>query len=138
LGPSVSGVFPGLDVGAIDGSAGYAPAVGRFRKWVDARIAVHERPEWVFVKVHTHGAPERNAATLLGSRMAALHEAIGREFNDGRRYCLHYVTAREMVNIVRAAEAGEPGSPGDYRDYVLPPPGRGGAPARRDRLTEAG
>ena len=33
------------------------------------------------------------------------HEAIGREFNDGRRYRLHYVTAREMVNIVRAAEA---------------------------------
>lgn len=118
----ILGVVPGLDVGAIDGSPGYAPALRRFRGWVDARIAVRGRPEWVFVKVHTHGAPERNATTLLGPRMAALHDAIGREFNDGRRYRLHYVTAREMVNIVRAAEAGEAGNPGDYHDYVLPPP----------------
>ena len=118
----VLGIVPGLDVGAIDGSPGYAPLLRRFRSWVDARIAVRGRPEWVFVKVHTHGAPERNAATLLGSRMAALHDAIGREFNDGHRYRLHYVTAREVVNIVRAAEAGEAGNPGDYLDYALPPP----------------
>jgi hypothetical protein len=34
---------------------------------------------------------------------------------------LHYVTAREMVNIVRAAEDGAHGNPGAYRDYGLPP-----------------
>jgi hypothetical protein len=126
----VLGVVPGLDVGAIDGSPGYPPALRRFRGWVDARIAVRGRPEWVFVKVHTHGAPERNAAALLGSSMAALHDAIGREFNDGHRYRLHYVTAREMVNIVRAAEAGETGNPGDYRDYSLPPPQAAGVRQR--------
>lgn len=118
----VCGVAPGLDVGAIDGSPGYAPVLRRFRKWVDAGIGVHGRPEWVFVKLHTHGAPERNAAVLLGPKMEALHEDINREFNDGRRYRLHYVTAREMVNIVRAAEAGVDGNPGQYRDYLLPPP----------------
>jgi len=118
----VLGIAPGLDVGAIDGSPGYAPSLQRFRRWVDARIAVRGRPEWVFVKIHTHGAPERNAATLLGPGMAALHDAINREFNEGHRYRLHYVTAREVFNIVRAAEAGETGNPGDYRDYVLPPP----------------
>ncbi len=116
-----------LDVGAIDGSPGYAPVLRRFQGWVDARIAVRGRPEWVFVKVHTHGAPERNAATLLGPGMTALHDAINREFNDGQRYRLHYVTARELFNIVRAAEAGETGNPGDYRDYVLPPPQTAGA-----------
>ena len=118
----LGGVIPGLDVGAIDGSSGYMPELTRFRRWVDTRIAVRGRPEWVFVKVHTHGAPERNADTLLGPAMAALHDAIGREFNDGRRYRLHYVTAREMFNIVRAAEAGETGDAGDFRDYLLPPP----------------
>ena len=71
-----------------------------------------------------------NAATLLGSGMATFHDAIGREFNDGRRYRMHYVTAREMFNIVRAAEAGEPGNPGDYRDYVLPPPHAAGTHRR--------
>jgi hypothetical protein len=54
--------------------------------------------------------------------MEAFHEAINREFNDGERYRLHYVTAREMVNVVRAAEAGRYGNPGEYRDYMLPPP----------------
>jgi len=28
-------------------------------------VTVAGRPEWVFVKVHTHGAPELQAASLL-------------------------------------------------------------------------
>jgi hypothetical protein len=35
---------------------------------------------------------------------------------------LHYVTAREAFNIVKAAEAGHSGNPDDFRDFVLPPP----------------
>jgi hypothetical protein len=118
----IYGLAPGLDVAAIDGSPGYAPLLHRFRTWVDAGIGVRGRPEWVFVKIHTHGAPERNAAVLLGPAMEAFHQAINREFNDGTRYRLHYVTAREMANVVRAAEAGEHGNAGEYRDYMLPPP----------------
>jgi hypothetical protein len=75
------------------------------------------RPDWVFVKVHTHGAPERNAEVLLGPPMAAFHRDVLTRFNDGHRYRLHYVTTREMVNIVHAAEDGKAGSPRDYRDY---------------------
>jgi hypothetical protein len=43
-------------------------------------------------------------------------------FNDGERFRLHYVTAREMVNIIHAAEDGKTGNPGQYRNYRLPPP----------------
>jgi hypothetical protein len=32
-------------------------------------------------------------------------------------YRVHFVTAREMVNIVHAAEAGRTGNPGLYRDF---------------------
>src|SRR5262249_32297077 len=35
---------------------------------------------------------------------------------------LHFVTAREAYNIVKAAEAGHSGNPNDYRDYLIPPP----------------
>jgi hypothetical protein len=73
----------------------------------------------VFVKVHTHGAPEPNAGVLLGDQMRAFHRAIGETFNDGRRYLLHYVAAREMYNIVKAAEAGKTGDPSDYRDFAI-------------------
>jgi len=39
-------------------------------------------------------------------------------------YVLHYVTAREMYNIAKAAEAGLAGDPGRYRDFELPKPGK--------------
>ena len=35
---------------------------------------------------------------------------------------LHYVTAREMTNLVRAAEQGLDGPPDAYRNYWLKPP----------------
>ena len=35
---------------------------------------------------------------------------------------LHYVTAREVFNLVKAAEAGKSGDPNPFRDFVLPPP----------------
>ena len=42
--------------------------------------------------------------------------------SEKRGLCLHFMTAREAYNIVRAAECGEAGDPDDYRDYELPPP----------------
>ena len=38
----------------------------RAATWVSRNIHVEGRPEWVFVKLHTHGAPELEAASLLG------------------------------------------------------------------------
>jgi hypothetical protein len=93
----------------------------RVRTWVSQGIHVEGRPEWVFVKVYTHGAPEAQAASLLGDGGRALHRALAR-YNDGRRYVLHYVTAREMYNIAIAAMEGKSGNPARYRDHALPPP----------------
>ena len=104
-------VFPGLENGAIDSSDGHLPTLDRFAAWVDAGVAVAGRPEWVFVKVHTHGAVEDNAVALLGPTMDAFHTDINRVFNDSSRYRLHYVTAYEMATLVKAAEAGLTGAP---------------------------
>ncbi len=94
----------------------------RVRRWVEAGVSVEGRPEWVFVKVHTHGAPEDEAASLLGDGGRALHDALAAEYNDGTRYVLHYATAREMFNIAIAAMEGKHGNPHAYRDHVLAPP----------------
>ncbi len=94
----------------------------RVRSWVRQNIHVQGRPEWVFVKVHTHGAPERNAEALLGASADAMHSTLTGEFNDGRDYVLHYVTAREMYNIAMAAMDGKTGNPNEFRDYRLPRP----------------
>ena len=83
-------------------------------------IHVAGRPEWIFVKVHTHGTQERDTDTLLGASMRRAFEYLGTRYNDGRDWKLHYVSAREMYNIVKAAEAGLDGDPGLYRDHVIP------------------
>ena len=73
----------------------------------------------MFVKVHTHGAPERNAKVLLGDANAQFHQALQR-YNDGTQWKLHYVSAREMYNVARAAMDGHAGAPDAYFDYEIP------------------
>jgi hypothetical protein len=109
-----------IESSALD--AGDPPTPARVDTWVAQDIHVAERPEWIFVKVHTHGAPERNAATLLGPAGQRLHQYLAARYNDGRRWILHYVTAREMYNIAIAAMEGESGDPGAHRDRIVSPP----------------
>jgi hypothetical protein len=108
-----------IENGAITGDD--PPTASRVDSWVDQGIHVAGKPEWTFVKVHTHGALERTATSLLGAGGAALHEALAR-YNDGTDWRLHYVTAREMYNVARAAMDGKGGDPSAWLDYVVPPP----------------
>lgn len=97
-----------------------APA--RVATWVAQDIHVEGRPDWVFVKVHTHGAPEDQAASLLGPHGRGLHRELTTRYNDGVHWKLHYVTAREMYNIAMAAMSGKSGDPNAFRDFLLKPP----------------
>jgi hypothetical protein len=94
----------------------------RIDRWVSLAPIVMGRPEWKFIKIHTHGAQESNKEVLLGEKAARMYEYLQVRYNDGQRFRLHYVSAREMFNIIKAAEAGEMGNPGVCRDYLLPPP----------------
>ncbi len=113
-----------IESAALDASD--PPTRGRLATWIDQGVHVEGRPEWVFVKVHTHGAPEGNAEVMLGEPMHALHtELRARTRALGAK--LHYVTAREMYNVARAAMDDREGEPSDFYDYEVPPPPR--APA---------
>jgi hypothetical protein len=94
----------------------------RVRSVVNARVCVAGRPDWVFVKVYAHGCDESNWPFLLGPGAERLHSLLGECCNDGSRCSLHYVTARELFNIVKAAEQGLGGDPGQYRDLAVAPP----------------
>jgi hypothetical protein len=94
----------------------------RLDTWISQGIHVQGRPEWIFVKLHTHGAPESQAEAYLGAPGRAMHELLTSEYNDGARFVLHYVTAREMFNIALAGMHGMSGDPNRYRDYSLAPP----------------
>lgn len=115
------GLIPRIENSDIRG--GQPPLPYRTDLWVEANVHVKGRPEWVFVKIHTHGTQEDSMDTLLGEPMDRMYSDLETRYNDGSNFVLHYVTAREMYNIARAAEGGESGNPNDYRDYIIPKPG---------------
>jgi len=123
---SRKGVGVRIENGALTGDD--PPSASRVKSWIDQGIHVDGRPEWVFVKVHTHGAIENTAASLLGEGGRALHTAL-RDYNHGD-WRLHYVTAREMYNVARAAMDGNSGDPSAYFDYIVPRPPICGGPLR--------
>jgi hypothetical protein len=98
------------------------PIQSRVDQWVNSHIHVKGRPEWIHIKVHTHGTQEADMDTLLGQPRHDMHSYLESKYNDGEKYILHYVSSREMYNIVKAAEAGEKGDPHQYRDYILGKP----------------
>lgn len=92
----------------------------RIDSWVRQGIHVLGRPEWVFVKAFCHGGQDHQA--VLGEASDRMFSYLEERYNDGKNYQLHYVTAREAYNIVKAAEDGKTGNPNLYRDYRLPHP----------------
>jgi hypothetical protein len=109
------GLLPRLENACLQ--RGQPPTGDRLRLWLKARIQVPSRPDWFFVKLHTHGAKEANADLLLGEPMLRFHQLLAEWAEDDPQFHFHYVTAREMVNLVRAAEAGWTGSVSLARDY---------------------
>ena len=114
------GIFPRIENADVRTSC--PPTPDRIDAWVKTGIHVQGRPEWVFIKVHTHGTQERDMDTLLGASMDQAFTHLESRYNDGREFKLHYVSAREMYNIVKAAEAGREGDPHQYRDYEIARP----------------
>lgn len=109
-------ILPRIENGEI--SYNNPPTEERIDLWVRQHIHVKGRPEWVFVKVYTHGAQEKNMDMLLNSVLAKIYSYLEKKYNDGKNYILHYVTAWEMYNIIKAAEGGEAGNPSMFRDYL--------------------
>jgi len=111
---------PSIEWGDLRDSA--SVDAGAIRFWIECGIHVRGRPDWIIVKVHTHGAWEGCRDVCLGASADRMYSFLEEKYNDGQRYCLHYVTARELYNIIKAAEAGKTGNPGHYRNFLLPAP----------------
>ncbi len=114
------GLIPRIENGDLRRSM--PPTAHRVDLWVNCGIHVKGRPEWVFVKIHTHGTQEIDMPVLLGKESDDMFNHLEKKYNDGTNYVLHYVSAREMYNIAKAAEAGKSGNPNDFRDYLLSRP----------------
>ncbi|HKG14359.1 MAG TPA: hypothetical protein VKB12_13610 [Pyrinomonadaceae bacterium] len=121
LGLDFEGRASGLPLPKIENgelTASHPPTLSRTRLWRRAAVAVEGRPEWVFVKLHCHGMNPDDREAMLGGLMRDFLRGLTEEARAGR-LSLHFVTAREMVNIILAACDGREGNPGDFRDYRL-------------------
>jgi hypothetical protein len=111
------GLAPRVENGCLQGNQ---PArIERLDLWLSARVQVPTRPDWFFVKLYTHGATEENQRVLLGEPMVRFHEALAQRAKADPTFHYHYVTARELYNLVRAAEAGWTGTVAEARDFQL-------------------
>lgn len=93
----------------------------RVKAWLDCHVHVRGRPEWVFVKLHTHGAYEKDFDGLFGDRARTMYRTLATEYNDGTKYQLHLVTARQCFNLIRAAEHDSGGDPAQFLDLEVGP-----------------
>lgn len=106
------GLIPRLENGDLTGAN--PPTKARLELSVNQGVCVEGQPNWAFVKCHTHGGIEPNFHMLLGEPMRSFHAAATAMSGRVR---FHYVTAREMANLVHAAEDGKTGDPAKYFDY---------------------
>jgi parallel beta-helix repeat protein len=111
------GVAPRIENGCIQRNQ--TPNLHRLDLWLRARVQVPTRPDWFFVKLHCHGANESGQSAVLDEPMVRFHQDLAERAAENPNFHFHYVTAREMYNLVRAAESGWTGSVADARDFEL-------------------
>lgn len=111
------GILPRIENGCVQ--AALPPHIDRVDLWLKANIQVAGRHDWFFVKLHAHGGPERQQQVLLGEPMVQFHCDLAERARRDPGFHYHYVTAREMYNLVKAAEEGWDGSVDEARDYRL-------------------
>ncbi|MBX3742210.1 MAG: hypothetical protein KF712_14550 [Akkermansiaceae bacterium] len=112
------GLLPRLENAELSGAN--PPGIERFHLWREQGISVRDRPNWVFVKLHTHAGVEHNMPAFFGEPARRFHEALASSLPAGVR--LHYVSARETVNLIHALEDAFSGSPDAGRDHLYAKP----------------
>ncbi|MFN0197626.1 MAG: hypothetical protein ACKVT0_12855 [Planctomycetaceae bacterium] len=98
------GVLPRIENG--DLHVGRPPTWERMKLWMNAHVHVEGRPDWLFVKLHTHGCKPGNIDMLLGREMQAFHQELAEHGRKNPQFHYHYVTAWEMAQLVHQAENG--------------------------------
>jgi len=87
--------------------------------WRQTAITVEGQPDWVFIKLYCHGMNPEDKEAMLGEKIQNFLRELTEDARESGEYVLHFVTAREMTNIILAACDGRNNNPGEYRDYRL-------------------
>lgn len=108
---------PRIEDGAL--AQNYPLTLDRFKRWRSAGIGVKGRPDWVFIKLYSHGFFDWDQDLMIGDQMRRFMSEV-LEFGERTgQFKVHFASAREAFNMVVAAVEGQKGQPGAYRDYKL-------------------
>lgn len=99
------GLLPRVENGDLLGN--HPPSLRRLQLWLKAGVTVQGRPNWRFVKLHTHGCKTGNLEMLLGERMQRFHQELADLHAEQPNFRYHYVSSWEMAQLVHHAERGE-------------------------------
>ncbi len=108
---------PRVDDGAL--AQNYSLSLDRLNRWRNAHISVEGRPEWVFIKLYSHGFFEWDQDAMMGEQMKRFMSGALELGDRTGEFKIHFASAREAFNMVVAALEGHDGDPGLYRDYRL-------------------
>ena len=98
-------LMPRLETGEI---AGYdLPTPSRVRQWLDLAPTIGDD---IFLKLYTHGAPERNLEPLLNDGLSNLYRWLAEEA-DRRGLEIHWATAWQMYQAAEALIHGRKSVP---------------------------
>lgn len=96
------GIIPRIEDADISWSN--PPTPERIDLWIKQRIRPVGDNRSIVVKVHTHGAQTRNAAPLLDQYLDMIYSYLEKNYNDGKKYKLHYMTAHELYEKLKDIE----------------------------------
>lgn len=113
--------FPWVAIENADLATVNPPTPHRVDLWRRIAVQVEGRPNWTFIKLHCHGMSPKDESLMLGPLMAQFLRDLKALRDADARVRLHFVTAREMVNIALAACSGLSGDPHQYREFRLKP-----------------
>jgi len=108
---------PRLDDGAL--ARNYPLSIDRFNRWRNAHIGVAGGPNWVFVKLYSHGFFGWDQDAMIGGQMRRFMTEVLELSEKTKEFSVCFASAREAYNMVMAAADGHSGPPGRYRDYKL-------------------
>lgn len=108
---------PRLEDGAL--AQNYPLTMDRLQRWRGAGIGIKDKPDWIFIKLYSHGFFDWDQDLMIGEQMKSFMGDVLESAENTGEFKVHFASAREAFNMVAAAVDGQDGSPGAYRDYKL-------------------
>lgn len=93
------GFLPRIEAGELSHDA--LPTRERIKLWLKYAARIEGINDHLFIKLHTHGANDKNLEMLLGGGLDNIWRELESMCRDTPDYRLHYVTAREMYLKVK-------------------------------------